>query len=296
MYKRYFICFIIMICSSLLISCEKKIATVSATDQITITPTATPTVTLIPTPTVTLMPTPTVTLIPTPVISRNTITIDLKKYTNTDNTYPENYYETEEQYINKVYKTFDFDGKQLMVYDGTDHGLHIGIQMEGRYYSICQIDNWDSALDRATMEQDERSIIFDQYNNVLGTSGVHIIIWNGAASSNEFYVYMKEDKPSLLVSYCTGGFDEADIDQDNENELISYGGGLPTNFFLIVLKDNKLMWTDYLYYEGKPIYYNQDSNDFYIADEAGNKIYYKYDKAEDELIEYTPSQARSDAM
>jgi hypothetical protein len=90
--------------------------------------------------------------------------------------------------------------------------------------------------------------------------------------------------PQLLISYVTGGFQEIDIDNNGEMELISYGG-LPTNFFLLINKGGKLMKTDYLYYGDTPIRYNPDKNEFYIKDESGKEIELEYIKESGILLE-----------
>jgi hypothetical protein len=174
-----------------------------------------------------------------------------------------------------------------MVYDGRDDNLHIGFMRESKYYSLCQIDNWTDSIDRETFENGKNSINFYEYQEVVGTSGVHVVLWNGAASSNDFYISVndKNENPALLISYCTGGFHEADIDQNKEKELISYGGGLPANFFLIIRKEDKLMWTDYLYYNDQPIFYDDNKNEFFIMEGSDKKVYFDYSMKDGLLTE-----------
>ena len=173
-----------------------------------------------------------------------------------------------ERYVYEIYKSYQFDEYDLIVYDGIDDSLHIAYCIDNNYYSICQIDQWDSEIDRLAFEQSNNYIVFNPYKNVLGTSGIHIILWSGAAASNDFYIFIDEKSkaPELLISYCTGGFSAVDIDSDGEQELMSYGGGLPTNFFLIMKREGKLMKTDYLYYNDNPIFYKDTTNEFYIRE------------------------------
>jgi hypothetical protein len=218
---------------------------------------------------------------------KKTINLNFKDFTKTDNTYPENLYEIQAEQIRQTYKTFEYKGLQFMVYDGRDDNLHIGFMRESKYYSLCQIDNWTDSIDRETFENGKNSINFYEYQEVVGTSGVHVVLWNGAASSNDFYISVndKNENPALLISYCTGGFHEADIDQNKEKELISYGGGLPANFFLIIRKEDKLMWTDYLYYNDQPIFYDDNKNEFFIMEGSDKKVYFDYSMKDGLLTE-----------
>lgn len=256
---------IVMSCSFFLISCGDQVNT---QDVIT----ATPAVTQVPT---------------TVENDKKIIDLDFIEFLDKDNSYPKNLYQVKQKDIRKVYKVYDYDQYKYMVYDDRDDSLHIGYCKNNIYYSICQIENWGDDIDRATFEQSNSAILFGPYENVLGKSGIHLSLWAGAAASNEFYFYTdeKSKSPELLLSYCTGGFSETDFDFDGENELISYGGGLPTNFFLIIKREGKLMWTDYLYYNGNPIFYDEDKNEFYIIDESSTKIYLEFNKEEGLLIE-----------
>lgn len=148
MNNRYLIYCIFLCCSLLFVSCGKELSITDeiVTNEITAVPIVTPTPTLSP-------------IKSTKII----INLELKEFTNIDNTYPENLYETSQKKINKIYKTYDYDKYQFIVYDGTDKGLHIGYQSDGKYYSLCQVDNWDSGLDRETFEQGEQSIQFSTF-------------------------------------------------------------------------------------------------------------------------------------
>ncbi len=265
MKRLYFMVSILIGCNLFLISCSNKTIT---TQEITTTPAATPEPLVV-------------------IDDKKIINLDFIEFFDKDNTYPENLYQVKQTDMRKIYKVYNYDECEFMVYDGTDDNLHIGYGKDDNYYSICQIDNWDGAIDRETFEQSKSSIRFDTYENVLGTSGIHLSFWSGAAASNEFYFYTdkKSKSPELLISYCTGGFSEADIDLDGENELISYGGGLPTNFFLIIKRDGKIMKTDYLYYNGKPIFYDEIIKKFYIIDESNSNIYFEFNKEDGILLE-----------
>lgn len=221
------------------------------------------------------------------VSNKKMINLEFTEYTDKDNSYSKNLYQIKRKEIRKIYKAFEFEKYELMVFDGTDDSLHIGYNIDNSYFSICQINHWDSEIDRATFEQSKASIQFSTYKNVLETSGVHLSLWFGAAASNDFYFYIdgKSKLPELLLSYCTGGITEADIDLDGENELISYGGGLPTNFLLVLKREGKLMKTDYLYFNGKPIFYDEAANEFYIKDDLDAEVYFELDKKEGKLIE-----------
>lgn len=218
---------------------------------------------------------------------KRTINLNFKEFAKTDNTYPENLHETQAEQIRQTYKTYEYKGLQFIVYDGMDDSLHIGFIREGDYYSLCQIDNWTDSIDRETFENGKSSINFYEYQEVLGTSGVHLVLWNGASANNEFYISVndKSDNPALLISYCTGGFHEVNLEQNKEKELISYGGGLPTDFFLIVWKAGKLMWTDYLYYNDKPIFYDNNTNEFFIIEHSDKKTYFDYNMEDGILTE-----------
>lgn len=278
--KNYNMIGVLLICGILLAGCEKQAANDNAAKAKDITA-ASSTIPVTPTPTPSVTPTP----IP-PQSNKLTIDLRFKKFTNQDNTYPEDFYEAKEKEIRQIYKTYDYEGYQFMVYDGADDGLHIGYRRDGKYYSLCQIDNWDSGLDRETFEKTADTTTFRIYTDVLGTSGVYLTLWNGAASSNDFYLSIDEEKerPKLLVSYCTGGFLEKDIDFDKKKELMSFGG-LPTNFFLIIEKDGELMFTDYLYYNGNPIFYDDRTSEFFIMEESDKRVYMEYNKDECVLVE-----------
>jgi hypothetical protein len=75
---------------------------------------------------------------------------------------------------------------------------------------------------------------------------------------------------------------EDDINLDKQSELMSYGG--IADFFLIIKKDDKLKWTDYIEYEDKPIFYIS-KNEFYGINKAAEKVYFVYNEKEGMLIE-----------